>query len=134
MLLFCAAQRASEAYSGWTTRLCAQFDRWSAEEKVTTAFSSTLTLPEHYAADDARATLALSAMKGAKPRALEGRLDVNLTLDGVRWLHVDPPVFVVDDLLSGELGCFVRLITWLAISNSPRFARGTSFVARKSVR
>ena len=72
--------------------------RWDAKGEVE-PWPSALPIPEH-AIDIETATKATEAMAGAHPTALEGRPQVNL--ENAQWLHVDPPVLIVDDFISDK--------------------------------
>ena len=72
--------------------------RWDAKGAVE-PWPSNLPLPEH-AHDAETATRATEAMAGANPTALEGRPEVNL--QNAEWLHVDPPVLIVDDFITDK--------------------------------
>eukprot|EP00536_Pseudo-nitzschia_multiseries_P004375 jgi/Psemu1/295551/fgenesh1_pm.72_\ len=62
-------------------------------------WASSLPLPEH-APDPSEASRSRAAMEGPNPPALEGRCPVDLGFSGIKWLHVDPPVLIVDDFLT----------------------------------
>ena len=78
-------------------------DLWNANGPMKGEWSSSLPLPENAPRDDPfLADRARSAMAGVRPTALEGRCVVDLGRfgDRARWLHVDPPVVVIDNFLS----------------------------------
>ena len=89
-------------------------DRWDTESesrRQVQNFTSTLPLPEH-AADKTIAERSIAAMETPSPPALYGRCAVNLDTHNLRWLHVDPPVLIVDDFLSSsECAQLMRLTT-----------------------
>lgn len=76
-------------------------DLWDADSPLQEEWASSLPLPEN-AKDASMANRARDAMRGTHPTALEGRCNINLDgFDGrVQWLHVDPPVMMVDDFLT----------------------------------
>lgn len=77
--------------------------RWDAEG-VVQKWASSLPLPENAKDDAATQKRVRDAMAGTNPPALEGRCDVDLEgfSGGVRFVHVDPPVLVVDNFLTGK--------------------------------
>mmetsp|Transcript_3724 Transcript_3724/g.10579 ORF Transcript_3724/g.10579 Transcript_3724/m.10579 type:complete len:380 (+) Transcript_3724:149-1288(+) len=84
--------------------------RWDATGTVE-PWPSALPIPEH-AGDHGTATRATRAMVGTHPSALEGRPEVNLETPNLKWLHVDPPVLIVDDFISdAECDEILRLTT-----------------------
>ncbi|GMH93626.1 hypothetical protein TrST_g2919 [Triparma strigata] len=89
-------------------------DRWDTESesrRQVQNFTTTLPLPEH-AADKTIAERSIAAMETPRPPALDGRCAVNLDTHNLRWLHVDPPVLIVDDFLSSsECAQLMRLTT-----------------------
>ncbi|KAL7552777.1 hypothetical protein ACHAWF_016021 [Thalassiosira exigua] len=74
---------------------------WDADGPLSGEWASSLPLPEN-APNEPLARRARRAMAGTDPPALEGRCAVDFDgCDGrARWLHVDPPVIVVDDFLT----------------------------------
>mmetsp|Transcript_31388 Transcript_31388/g.66851 ORF Transcript_31388/g.66851 Transcript_31388/m.66851 type:complete len:375 (-) Transcript_31388:192-1316(-) len=77
-------------------------DLWDADGPLQKVWASSLPLPENAGHDPSIADRARNAMAGSHPAALEGRCDVDLgAFDGrVKWLHVDPPVMIVDGFLT----------------------------------
>lgn len=82
---------------------CTSDDLWVADGPLKQEWASSLPLPEN-AKDRSMADRARNAMAGASPTSLDGRCDVNLDGfdDRVQWLHVDPPVLIVDGFLTDE--------------------------------
>ena len=77
-------------------------DLWNADGPLEEEWSSSLPLPENALHDPSLADRARNAMAGVHPTALEGRCRIDLErFDGrLKWLHVDPPVVIVDNFLS----------------------------------
>lgn len=115
-----------------------------SEESDRMHWPSTLPLPENTPDDPDLAERAKQAMKGSNPPALEGRCAVNLDYDtkthrenhsrsdkqnSVQWLHVDPPVFIVDDFLTqAECDNILQLTTHQLPPDAGRVIQLTSKV------
>ena len=92
-----------------------QFQQWP----------SALPLP-HRAKDGATATRSRDAMRGPYPTALDGRCQVDLDgFDGgVRFVHVDPPILVVDNFLTeAECNATLQLTTQQLPADAGRVIR-----------
>jgi hypothetical protein len=79
-------------------------DLWKADGLLSNEWVSSLPLPVNALNDVSLADRSRAAMHGSHPAALEGRCRINFQEwnDQIHWLHVDPPVLLVDNFISDQ--------------------------------